>query len=602
MTATGTMLGTPDYMSPEQARGAQVDARSDIFSAGAVFYFMLAGRKPFPGPDLPAILHQLQQDEPEPLRGVPPELAAIVSQAMAKNPAQRPARVEQLLASLVRFRRQHQADIRRVVMAVRGKFEEVESLVTSLDEAAAALGLADGSPAAALHRLREAFPSFSNRPPALEPDSLEWGAITAVLHDVETQRNELASRLETRRAQAASVARGEAMLASGDAQGAIAAMESVLAACPGATRAAHLAEAARPVVREQQLRAQRVNGLLDAARAALQAQDGAAAAARCQEALAMEPAHAGAAAILEDAQHLIALEQRRIALAVQRHVDRALDAVARRSFDEAEEALEEADAVQRDAPPIAAARQRLTQERASAEAEALLRELTAQEIRRARAAFRRGRYDEALQQLSAFLEIEPAAQDAARELDHLKSLNATIATALAGVRSRVQPLLETASAAARDGRLDDALSAAREAVGLAPTSAEASQMLDMLLRQQLAARLAQERAHTRDQRSRECQPLLAASRAALERGYLAVALDAALAARRIAPDDPEIAPLVEKIQREMNADDYQTFTLTALPWSESPAATPKSAPGPEEGGVFDWAAHLFRTGLRRKKA
>ena len=47
MTAAGTMLGTPDYMSPEQARGAPVDARSDIFSAGAVFYFILAGRKPF---------------------------------------------------------------------------------------------------------------------------------------------------------------------------------------------------------------------------------------------------------------------------------------------------------------------------------------------------------------------------------------------------------------------------------------------------------------------------------------------------------------------------------------------------------------------------
>ena len=52
MTAAGTMLGTPDYMSPEQARGTQVSASSDIFSAGSVFYFMLAGHKPFKGPNL----------------------------------------------------------------------------------------------------------------------------------------------------------------------------------------------------------------------------------------------------------------------------------------------------------------------------------------------------------------------------------------------------------------------------------------------------------------------------------------------------------------------------------------------------------------------
>src|SRR5687767_5007336 len=92
MTATGAMLGTPDYMSPEQARGTQVDRRSDIFSTGAVFYFMLAGRKPFPGPDLPAVLRQLRAEQPAALRDseAPPELARLVMQAMAKDPAERP--------------------------------------------------------------------------------------------------------------------------------------------------------------------------------------------------------------------------------------------------------------------------------------------------------------------------------------------------------------------------------------------------------------------------------------------------------------------------------------------------------------------------------
>jgi hypothetical protein len=162
--------------------------------------------------------------------------------------------------------------------------------------------------------------------------------------------------------------------------------------------------------------------------------------------------------------------------------------------------------------------------------------------------------------------------------------------------------LSTAAAAASHDRLDEALAAVRQAVSLAPTSADASQMLDRLLRQQLAARLTQERAQSRDRRSRECQPLLAASRDALDRGYLAIALDAALAARRIAPDDPDIAPLVENIQRQLSTDDAETVALTALPWPGS-AAPPAEGPrqGTPEGGVIDWAVHLFKMGLKRRK-
>ena len=56
MTASGLLVGTPDYMSPEQARGHEIDQRSDIFSAGAVFYYMLTGRKPFAASGLTAVL------------------------------------------------------------------------------------------------------------------------------------------------------------------------------------------------------------------------------------------------------------------------------------------------------------------------------------------------------------------------------------------------------------------------------------------------------------------------------------------------------------------------------------------------------------------
>ena len=87
MTAAGFIVGTPDYMSPEQARGENIDGRSDIFSLGGVFYFMLTGRKPFPATELPGLFNQIQNDDPAPLLDTeaPPELAAVIMKALSKK-------------------------------------------------------------------------------------------------------------------------------------------------------------------------------------------------------------------------------------------------------------------------------------------------------------------------------------------------------------------------------------------------------------------------------------------------------------------------------------------------------------------------------------
>ena len=100
MTAAGFIVGTPDYMSPEQARGADIDGRSDIFSLGGVFYFMLTGRKPFPASDLPTLFHQIQSDDPPPPLGAeaPPELAAVVMKALSKKRETRYQTCQELLA------------------------------------------------------------------------------------------------------------------------------------------------------------------------------------------------------------------------------------------------------------------------------------------------------------------------------------------------------------------------------------------------------------------------------------------------------------------------------------------------------------------------
>src|SRR5688572_18369276 len=437
-------------------------------------------------------------------------------------------------------------------------------------------------------------------------DSLEQRAAAGVLDEVDAEHRQLTTLLEERWRHAASLQRGEQLLAGGDAHRALQVSESLLAACPGAARAEELAEACRPSVRERQQRLARIDELVGLTRAAIETSDWVAAAARGREVLAIDQSHTDASVLLAQAEQGLAVQQRRVASRVQGLVARALDAVNRQAFDEAEGVLTEAEALQRQVPEVAAARQRLVEARAAAATAAVLRQRSAEEIRRARAVFRRGRYEDAIGDLRAFVELEPAADEAATELDRLAALHTVIAAGEAARRDGVQERLRAASAALNDGRLDDAIAAAREGLALDPASPDASELLDLLFRQQLKARLELERVHARERRMSECVPLLAAARDALDRGYVAIALAAVMSARRIAPDHPEIDMIVEQVQQELHADDAQAFELESLPWPDAgrkPDVSPELDPvdpGRDEGRVFGWATDLLRTGRRRK--
>ena len=98
-TSPGMIVGTLAYMSPEQAEGKMVDARSDVFSFGSVLYEMLTGRRAFDAPSGTALLAAVMRDDPTPVselkRDVPPEVRRIVSRCLRKNPADRyPSAVE----------------------------------------------------------------------------------------------------------------------------------------------------------------------------------------------------------------------------------------------------------------------------------------------------------------------------------------------------------------------------------------------------------------------------------------------------------------------------------------------------------------------------
>jgi serine/threonine-protein kinase len=90
-TATGTMLGTPSYMSPEQVRGENIDSRSDIYSLGIMLYELVAGKLPFdPDTTTPvSILFKQVNEAPPPLPNVSPEIQAVTERALAKDPDDR---------------------------------------------------------------------------------------------------------------------------------------------------------------------------------------------------------------------------------------------------------------------------------------------------------------------------------------------------------------------------------------------------------------------------------------------------------------------------------------------------------------------------------
>jgi serine/threonine-protein kinase len=107
LTETGTGLGTPSYMSPEQILGDRLDFRSDLFSLGVVLYQMVAGRKPFSEDEKKSVMHKIRLEAPPPVRDlnpdVPRELERIIARCLQKRKQDRWRSTQDLVLSLERF-------------------------------------------------------------------------------------------------------------------------------------------------------------------------------------------------------------------------------------------------------------------------------------------------------------------------------------------------------------------------------------------------------------------------------------------------------------------------------------------------------------------
>jgi len=109
MTQAGQILGTPNYMSPEQVKGRQIDGRSDIFALGVVLYELVTGEKPFGGQNITTVIYKIINENPIPPREldatIHPGLSYVIQKALAKNPDERYQTCRELAEDLKNYKK-----------------------------------------------------------------------------------------------------------------------------------------------------------------------------------------------------------------------------------------------------------------------------------------------------------------------------------------------------------------------------------------------------------------------------------------------------------------------------------------------------------------
>jgi len=190
LTAAGMLLGTPEYMSPEQARGQKMDARADLFSAAGVFYFMLAGRPPFGARDLRKVLQAIIAEPPLPLTDdqAPEAVRQVLAKALAKSPDDRYQQCVDMRVDLDQVRRTLTATSSRVIQAALDRYQQVLAVIEERRALGRSLSVPDidGSCDAALAAVRTRFPMFADPD---SPPSIDKTAATAALESLQQRHN-----------------------------------------------------------------------------------------------------------------------------------------------------------------------------------------------------------------------------------------------------------------------------------------------------------------------------------------------------------------------------------------------------------------------------
>jgi len=523
-TATGLVVGTPHYMSPEQARGEDIDGRADVFSTGAVFYFLLSGQKPFTGPDLPAVIRRVRFEDPAPLpeETVPPSLARIVFKALSKSRSNRQQSISKLKLDLETFRRVYDLKTRRLAEALAERCRATDGLLADVLRDEIELGLkapgTNATPSAVCCSLGSMMERSAG---SLLVVPFGREELAAMGRDLEREHQELLSRHLVLHAGLDALRVGQDALPGGDPRLALSHFDAATRAVPNSPVVQQARERCQAAAVARETRENQVRMHLTEARAAAEAQRWSDVIRPCDAILDVDPACAEART------------RRNLAREALDRASRALDgaADAARRHAEAAELTAHAGAALAEHPRAAAA---------------------------AAAAALRLNPDEAAARdvlAKAFLAVHLAV--------HAESL----AVSARRQAARARELLAT-------GDLGAAAAAATRACAVAEDDEQHQALLLELLRAEAHERILAERNVLGRQRRQRAAVLLAAARACIRSGDGSGAAHAAGRAASLDPDNPEVLDIlahdavVVAITDSMPPEDARSDELDADTTSE----------------------------------
>jgi eukaryotic-like serine/threonine-protein kinase len=539
MTASGLIVGTPDYMSPEQARGPDVDQRSDIFSAGAVFYLMLTGRKPFAAADPISVLAKVQAEAPLPIRDseAPPSLARLIMKALAKDPAERYQSCARMIAELEHVRRDLENETKQWVEECGQRLKTLESLIAERRNLIESLDIVP-TPAEIETVRAQLVAQFAS---LTEP--YRQRAVAPLVEDIKKQYDEAAAQVERWHRAVTSVEEGLRIAATGATRDAIPHFEAALRIEPASRRAAAEADNCRGVIAAQREIDDRARALIEEARKAAAAKQWQAVIVLCDDALVLDNRAEDAQALKRTAVAAIETEGRQREAECERALARAEALRTKGRFDEATREIARARELDPRYPTakIEAIEERLRASIANAEREAMSSRQATEAVAAARTAFAAGRRDDAVADLRSFQARVPHAT-AAAEITRLEAE----AKRLAIEEQRAAEAAEHANSAERAlsaGQPEQALQLAGRALSIDPGHVLARQISG------LAAGEVKQRA---DAKAREAKAArhVEDAKEQLAKGKFQKARELLSAAADLTPGNSQHNMLLTKIQEE----------------------------------------------------